>query len=168
LRRITIALALAVLSLAQRPAMKPTAPDGRWWQNATREQRYQLTDAITSAYNGAARPSQPVADVISSLFRHWRESGRYKFGHADPSNEWDGNNLWPAFREMPAIVEGFLACQIGNGQRPPAVSPRTLVARVYKRYGLDIKKYPNTDLGPHARDKLGAVILRAEKGPIQP
>jgi hypothetical protein len=192
LKPLLILLASLAIIAAQNPPRKPPAPDGHWWLSATREQRDGfligyfechsftlrkpalsgpegdgLMRAVTDAYEKQGKDTV-IASVIQALSKRWLQERRYHLVWADPPDEWDGNNLWPLFREMPGIVQGFLACQIANGQHPPAASPRTLVARVYKWYGLNIKKYPNTDLGPHAHDKLGAVILRAERGQVRP
>lgn len=193
MRKLVMALfALTALALAQKPAAKSNPPDGHWWLNATRGERNGfltgyfdchsfvlrkevlsgppgdgLVDAVSKAYDKDDE-STAVASVIRALLERWRREGRYRIIRADPSNEPEGSDLWPLFREMPGIVEGFLACQVANGQHPPPVPVRILTARVYKWYGLDIKKYPDTDLGPHANDKLGTVILRAEKGPVRP
>lgn len=184
-----MALCLMALGQAKKPTFTP--PDGHWWLNASSEERngfltgyfecYSfmlrkevpsgpqgegLSEAVTDVYDNGSE-SAPVASIIQLLFDRWQKEHRYRFVRADPSNEYDGD-IWmggdvkAGYRI--AIIEGFLSCQAANGMPAASLSPAQLEARVSRWYGTGKEE---TLAQEHGNDKLGAVILRAEKEPPQ-
>src|SRR6185437_2149202 len=195
-RRLLLALGLAVglPAAAQAPkAAAYTPPDGHWWLSASSEERdgfligyfecYSfmlrkevpsgrpgggLLQAVTDTYDNGSE-SAPVSSVIQLLFDRWRKGHRYRFVRADPANEYDGEWWRQAGDEDHAregIIAGFLACQSAEQHLEVKTPVAVLVARVSRWYGVD----PRDDSVISEKtdnDKLGAVIVRAEKEPPQ-
>lgn len=187
---LLLALSLGAWGQAKRQTFKPS--DGHWWLNASSDEqdgfmigydecssfvlrrqgpdasRYEIEDAVTGVYNEGSE-GVPVAAVIKSLFERWRKEHRYHFVRADPSNEYDGDIWWQSsYAGRGGIIRGFEACQHAEAgeHSSSSVSVASLIDRVSWWYGMDPIKNEDTDQAreaKHGGDKLGAVILWAEK-----
>lgn len=187
-----IAAALCCSGCARAQKAVPTQPDGHWWLAANADERggFQVgfdectafdlarqvprvkattwVAAITGYYRD--HPSSlglPVGAVAFRVQTGWRRTGAYRFVRADPQNEYDGE-VWRVLdtgRE--GIVMGFTACRASELHERFTVPAAVVVKRVNTLYGVDVNDPGSIDAAK-SKQKLGAVILRAEKEKLKP
>lgn len=193
-RVLPLLLVLMLPACAQRAKITP--PDGHWWLTASGTERdgfligydecstsvlrqsgpvvsrSAFEDTITQYYTqNPRRANESVTSAITWQEAEWRRTGAYHFVHAKPENEYDGETWRQGFAyggaQREGMIRGFLACQTAEHGIKVTVSVAELISRVSKWYGIDPRDEGVANEAT-VNDKLGAVILRAEKETAKP